>query len=161
MPSSSSAQSIPKDSTPRILDFFILSSVPSEKVSFVPIVASITFLPAATFGAPHTTCSSSGAPVFTFVTCRWSESGCSTHSTTSATTTPAKPPGISSTCSQASTSRPIAVRICSNSSGERLKSTYSFNQLYETVILYHFYILYSKENHFLKSESTNALLSNI
>ena len=63
IPSSSSAQIIPNDSTPRILDFLILKSPGST----APSLANRTFCPAATFGAPQTTVRSSPVPSFTLV----------------------------------------------------------------------------------------------
>ena len=78
IPSSSSAQIIPKDSTPLIFDFLILKSPGST----VPIWAKSTFWPAATFGAPQTTVRGSPSPVDTFVMWRWSESGWFSHSST-------------------------------------------------------------------------------
>ena len=105
MPSSSSAQIIPIDSTPRILDFLILKSPGST----VPIWANRTFCPAATLGAPQTTVRGSPLPASTLVMCRWSLSGWGSHSSTLATTTPASPPGISSLSSTESTSIPMSV----------------------------------------------------
>ena len=115
IPSSSSAQIIPKDSTPRIFDFLILKSPGST----VPICAKSTFCPAATLGAPQTTVRSSSPPASTFVMWRWSESGCASHSTTLATTTPASPPGISSCSSRLSTSIPIEVIASATCAGVR------------------------------------------
>ena len=114
MPSSSSAQIMPKDSTPRIFDFFILKS-PGRTV---PMRAKRTFCPAATLGAPQTTVRGSGVPSLTVVICRWSESGCSTQVRTSATTTPASPPGISSWVSTLSTSIPMEVIASATSCAE-------------------------------------------
>ena len=131
IPSSSCAQIIPNDSTPRILDFLILKS-PGRTV---PIVAKSTFWPAATLGAPQTTVRSSPVPASTFVIWRWSESGCSTHSTTFATTTPARPPGISSCSSKESTSMPMEVIASATWAGVSSHSRYSLSQLYESFIV--------------------------
>ena len=125
MPSSSSAQIIPNDSTPRILDFLILKSPGST----VPSWAKRTFWPAATLGAPQTTVSGSPAPAFTVVMWRWSESGCASQVNTSATTTPASPPGICSCSSTPSTSMPIAVIASATSCGVRSHFKYSLSQL--------------------------------
>ena len=130
MPSSSSAQIMPKDSTPRILDFLILKSPGST----VPIRANRTFCPAATFGAPQTTVTGSGEPSSTVVMCRWSESGWSTQVRTFATTTPARPPGISSSVSILSTSIPMDVIASATSCGVRPACKYSLSQLYESFI---------------------------
>ena len=125
MPSSSSAQIIPKDSTPRILDFLILKS-PGRTV---PIRANRTFWPAATLGAPQITGTGSGEPSSTVVTCRWSESGCGSQVSTRATTTPASPPGICSCSSTPSTSIPIEVIASATSCGVRSHFKYSLSQL--------------------------------
>ena len=115
MPSSSSAHIIPSDSTPRILDFLILKS-PGRTV---PMRAKRTFCPAATLGAPQTTVSGSGLPSSTLVIWRWSLSGWGSHSSTFATTTPARPPGISSLSSTPSTSMPIEVIASATWAGVR------------------------------------------
>ena len=125
MPSSSSAQIMPKDSTPRILLFLILKSPGST----VPMRAKRTFWPAATFGAPQTTVTGSGEPSLTVVMCRWSESGWGMQVSTSATTTPASPPGISSWNSTLSTSMPIEVIASATCSAVRSHSRYSLSQL--------------------------------
>ena len=53
-PSSSSAQIIPMDSAPRILLFLMVKDSPDEGYRVVPTVATNTFCPAATLGAPQT-----------------------------------------------------------------------------------------------------------
>ena len=95
---------MPKLSTPRSLPF--LMAKPSGPGIVAPIFASGAFTPTRTFGAPQTTCNVS-VPSKTLHTCRWSESGCMTHSVTSPTTK-----WLSSTvpvCSMASTSTPEKV----------------------------------------------------
>ena len=80
-PNSAIEQSIPLDSTPLIFPAFILKSPGSS----APTKATITFKPFLTFGAPQTICKTS-FPTFTLHTCKWSESGCISHSITSPTT---------------------------------------------------------------------------
>ena len=82
--------------------------------------AKSTFCPAATFGAPQTTWTGSGEPSLTVVMWRWSESGCASQVSTSATTTPASPPGICSVVSTPSTSMPMEVIASATSSAVRL-----------------------------------------
>ena len=77
IPSSNIEQSIPLDSWPLITPFFI-----SPPGSLAPGSATITLSPFLTFGAPHTI-SKTSFPIFTLHTCKWSESGCSSHSITS------------------------------------------------------------------------------
>jgi len=48
--------SIPQDSTPRSLDFFILKVVPSASWIEAPVLAKATFSPLRQLVAPHTTC---------------------------------------------------------------------------------------------------------
>ncbi len=74
-------------------------------------------MPATQFGAPHTICKGSSAPIFTVVTCNLSASGCFSQLTTSPTTTPCKPPLTPSTFSTPSISSPVSVRITSNFCG--------------------------------------------
>ena len=76
-PSSAIEHNIPLDSTPR---FMLLLIVPPG--SFAPGSATITFKPFLTFGAPQTICKTS-SPTLTLHTCKWSESGCISHSKTS------------------------------------------------------------------------------
>ena len=57
------------------MPFFIL--IPSG--SSAPTCARITFIPFLAFGAPHTI-SSTSLPISTLHRCRWSESGCGSHS---------------------------------------------------------------------------------
>ena len=76
-PSSNIEQSIPFDSCPLITPFFIVLSG-----SLAPGSATITFSPFLTFGAPQTI-SKTSFPIFTLHTCKWSESGCFSHSITS------------------------------------------------------------------------------
>ena len=52
----------------------------------------------------------------TVVICRWSESGCSTHVSTSPVTNPARPPRIVCTSSTVPTSKPMEVRCLATSS---------------------------------------------
>ena len=115
-PSSSSAQIIPIDSAPRILLFLMVKASPDEGYNVVPTVATKTFCPAATFGAPQTICTGSPSPRFTFVIDKRSASGCFAHSITCPTTTPFNPPGIFSTLSTPSTSSPVLVRVAATRS---------------------------------------------
>jgi len=77
-PNSAIEHSIPLDSSPRIFPAFIV--IPPGK--FAPGNATITFSPFLTFGAPHIICSIC-SPTFTLHMCKWSESGCASHSSTS------------------------------------------------------------------------------
>ena len=77
IPISERAQSIPFDSCPLITPAFIDFSGSSA-----PGRATITLSPFLTFGAPHTICVVL-LPIFTWQTCKWSESGCILHSNTS------------------------------------------------------------------------------
>ena len=65
------------------------------------MVATGTFIPARTFGAPHTICKGSPEPIFTVVTRKRSASGCCTTVKTSPITTPVNglAAGISSSTS--------------------------------------------------------------
>ncbi len=63
-PSSRAEQSMPFEIAPRIFRFSSLS----PPGSVLPAGANGYFLPAVTFGAPHTTSSSSPVPASTFVT---------------------------------------------------------------------------------------------
>ena len=76
-PSSAIEHSIPFDSSPLITPFFIILSG-----NTAPSNATITFIPFLAFGAPHTM-SKISLPIFTLHKCKWSESGCSLHSTIS------------------------------------------------------------------------------
>ncbi|MPM83301.1 hypothetical protein SDC9_130365 [bioreactor metagenome] len=134
IPSSSSAQIIPILSSPRIFDLFIFNTSPPAKVRVVPTVATSTFWPAATLGAPQTMLKSSPLPTSTFVRLSLSAPGCLAHSTTSPVNTPASPPGICSVVSTDSTSRPIEVRISSICDTGISVCKYLFNQLYEIFI---------------------------
>ncbi len=101
-PSSRSEQIIPRDSTPRSLAF--LMTRPPGMV--VPMVATGTFCPLATLGAPQTIWASSGPPTSTLHTERWSLSGWGAQSTTWPTTMGAM---ASKGSRMASTSRPCMV----------------------------------------------------
>ena len=91
-PSSSIEQSIPFDSCPLTIPFFITLGLSSFSImppaltvtpgSTAPSNATITFSPLRTFGAPHTIFKIS-FPTSTLHTCKWSESGCISHSLTS------------------------------------------------------------------------------
>ena len=132
-PISSSAQIIPRLSTPLSLLFLITKeSSPSYKTQ--PKSATITFCPAATLAAPHTICCGSPLPRSTVVMCKWSEFGCSSQVSTLPTNSPFSPPRIVSTSSTLPTSNPVDVSAVANSSGVRSKSTYSFSHLYEMFI---------------------------
>ena len=77
-PSSRREQHMPALATPRSFDFLILKSPGST----APTVATGSLIPALMFGAPHTICTGSPAPVFTMTTCIWSESGCGSQVST-------------------------------------------------------------------------------
>ncbi len=75
-PNSSREQHIPLDSTPRMTPFLI-----SPPGSLAPTLATITFKPTLALGAPQTICSTPYfGPKSTFKTCKWSLSGCFSHS---------------------------------------------------------------------------------
>ena len=107
------------DSAPRILLFLIVKDSPPDGKRVVPTVATNTFCPASTFGAPHTICTGSPSPRFTVVMRKRSASGCFSQVNTSPTTTPLRPPGMVSTLSIPSTSKPIAVNTSPICSGVR------------------------------------------
>ena len=132
---------------PRRRDFFITNSL-SPSYSLQPRVATITFWPAATLGAPHTICDGSPLPMFTVHTCMWSLSGCGSHVSTSPTTSPASPPFIACISSTEPTSRPIEVSASAVSCGVRLKSTYSLSHLYDMFIVPGFNISRANLQHF-------------
>ena len=133
-PISSSAQIMPHDSTPRSFDFLMTNSL-SPSYSTQPRSATITFWPAATLGAPQTIWEGVSWPRSTVVTCKWSELGCGSQVSTLPTKRPLSPPLMLCTSSNAPTSRPEEVRAAQVSSGERLKSTYSFSHFREIFIL--------------------------
>ena len=99
---SEAPHSMPCDSIPRSLPFLILKSPGST----APMVATGAFMPARTFGAPHTICRGSPEPILTVVTRKRSASGCCSTVRTSPTTTPVK--GLAAGASS-STSRPNMV----------------------------------------------------
>ncbi len=117
-PSSSSAQIIPSEISPRILVRWRVISF-SPKQSVVPMVATATFWPAATLGAPHTIFSGVPVPVSTVVRLRWSELGCFSQVRTSPMTTPFRPPLTDWNSSIPSTSRPQSVKYSATLSGSR------------------------------------------
>ena len=92
-------------------------------------MATNTFCPAATFGAPHTMFNNSEAPTLTLVILNLSASGCFSFSTTSPITIPFKPPFTLSKDSMPSTSNPEEVRYSSTCSGVKSISIKVFNQL--------------------------------
>ena len=133
-PSSSSAQIIPWLSSPRIFPFLILKPTPSSSYKVVPIVATGTFWPAATLGAPQTICTGSPVPKSTVVIFNRSAFGCWTHVNTSPTKMPSKLPLIDSFVSIPSTSKPRSVNnsLVLFSSQSTCKNC--FNQLYDIFI---------------------------
>jgi len=98
---------MPCETMPRSLAFLIFRSSGMR----APTVASGAFIPAQTLGAPQTICKGPSSPAATWHTCNLSASGCASTDSTSATTTPLKPPATGST---ESTSRP-AIVSCSAS----------------------------------------------
>ncbi len=108
-PISSSAHSIPLLSTPRIFAFLMVKASPFIGWMVVPGKATITFCPAATFGAPQTIGKISPEPVFTVVTFSLSASGCFSQVITSPATNPSNPPFTLSNAYTPSTSKPISV----------------------------------------------------
>ena len=93
------------------------------------MVATNTFCPASTFGAPHTIFNNSGPPKFTFVILNLSASGCFSFSITSPITIPFKPPLIVSKASIPSTSKPEDVKYSSICCGVKSIFMRVFNQL--------------------------------
>ena len=124
---------MPSDSCPLILDFLMTNSL-SPSYSTVPIVATTTFCPAATFGAPHTIGVSRPSPKSTVVICKWSESGWASQVFTSPITKPFSPPFMDSICSYPATSSPILVSIWQISSTSKSIFRYSFSQFKEIFI---------------------------
>ncbi len=108
-PNSSSAQIIPWLSSPLIFPFFILKLSPLSSYRIVPIVATGTFWPTATFGAPQTICKGCPDPKSTVVIFNLSAFGCCIQVNTLPTTMPFKLPLIDSLVSIPSTSKPKSV----------------------------------------------------
>ena len=127
-PISSSAQIMPSETTPLSFDFLMVKDS-SPLYSTVPMVATMTFCPWATLGAPQTIFNGVSPPTFTVVTCRWSESGCGSQVSTSPTTRPFSPPLMVSYSSKPSTSKPQSVKYLPASSALRSHFTYCFSQL--------------------------------
>ena len=118
--SSFSEQHMPKLSTPRSLPFLIFSGLPflSRNSGIgAPILAKAVLMPWRMFGAPQTTWKVS-LPSVTLQTCRWSEFGCGSHSSTSATTMRSES-GSPPTVSTVSTWRPARVSFSASSFGSR------------------------------------------
>ena len=134
-PNSSSAHIIPWLSSPRILPFFIFEGFPSSSYSTVPIVATGTFCPLATFGAPQTICTTSPFPMSTLVTFKRSAFGCWSHSKTCPTTIPFNPPITDSKASIPSISSPKSVNKFPVFLASQSTLINCFNQLYEIFML--------------------------
>src|SRR6218665_920262 len=134
MPISSSAQIIPSESSPRILDDLIVKGSPSRGESVAPGKATITFCPAATLAAPHTT-GMVLSPTLTVVSESLSALGCLPHVMTSPIAKPLSPPGADSRVSVLSTSRPASVRTEASASADSGREIYCDNQLYEIFIV--------------------------
>ena len=131
-PSSSSAQIIPWLSCPRIFPFLISNAFPSLSNNLVPIVATGTFCPTATLGAPHTICTGAlPSPKSTVVIFNLSASGCFSQVSTWPTTTPCNPPFKLSKVSTPSTSKPKSVSMSAISSDFKSVLMNCFNQLYD------------------------------
>jgi hypothetical protein len=124
-PSSRAEHSMPLLSTPRSLAR--LMSMPGR---CAPTVAQGTFMPAATFGAPHTICSGS-PPAFTLHTRNRSASGCGATESTWATTTPSN---TAAAAFSSSTSRPAIVSRCDKACVSMDGSTNSRNHFSENFI---------------------------
>ena len=132
-PSSSSAQIIPKETSPRIFPFLMLTGARPEpsragSISVVPTVATGTVWPAATFGAPQTIWTGSPSPRSTSQTRSRSAFGCGRTSLTWPTTTPSRSGAVDAT---PSTSRPAIVKRSASASGESPWATYSASQFVE------------------------------
>lgn len=95
----------------------------------------MTFCPAATLGAPQTICMGSPFPRSTVQTCMWSELGCGRHVWMWPTMSPWSPPLMDCISSTHPTSSPIDVSASATCCAVRLKSTYSFSQLYDIFIV--------------------------
>ena len=129
---------MPSDTSPRILPFWIFSGSEAPVGCKVePTVATATFWPTATLGAPHTMARGASDPMETVVNRSRSALGCCTTVSTSPTTTPRSPPGMRSTSSTVSISSPEDVSISATSAGVgkgvRFGSS-SFSQAYERVM---------------------------
>ena len=134
IPISSSAQIIPSLASPRIFDLAITKgSFPFMLIS-VPTVATITFCPAATFGAPQTICKGSACPMLTVVTLKRSALGCCSQVSTSPITNPFKPPGKLCHSSMCSTSKPLTDKRSAISFASTFVGRISRNQLIEIFI---------------------------
>ena len=92
-PISSSAQIIPCDTSPRILESLILKASPAVGYTVVPSTATTTFCPVATLVAPQTICRASPLPTSTVVIFNRSALGCCTQVSTWPINKPSKPPG--------------------------------------------------------------------
>ncbi len=120
-PSSRAEQSIPRLSTPRIVATLISNGRSGDSPgSRAPTTASGAFMPAATLGAPHTTCNGSPLPTATRHTVSLSAFGWRSMASTSPTTTPEKPGATGRT---SSTSSPDIVSRCASSSVVNAGST--------------------------------------
>ena len=122
---------MPKDSTPRSLDFFILKSPGNT----APQRAAGIFRPIRTLLAPQTICRASSVPTLTWHTRRRSASGCCCRAMTSPMTTPLN-------CAAAGSTEPIsrpAIVNCSTSSSVFIAgSTYDLNQAKLICMIYMF-----------------------
>src|SRR5690606_39375897 len=133
-PNSSSAQIIPWLSSPRIFPFLMVHASPSGVYRVVPIVATGTFWPTATLGAPHTICKGTLSPTETVVNFNLSALGCFTQVKTSPTTIPSSPPLTDWKPSIPSTSSPKSVNSSPVCSGVQSVFINCFSQLYEIFI---------------------------
>ncbi len=115
-PSSIAEQSIPCDSTPRIL----VRSMRRPPVSTEPTSATGTSCPTAMLSAPHTTCSGSPEPTSTLVSHSLSAFGCRSTERSRPTTTSVQ---SAPETSIALTSRPRIVSSSASACGARSKVT--------------------------------------
>ena len=110
------------------------------------MVATGTFCPAATLGAPQTICTISSAPKSTLVTLRRSAFWCCSQESTCPTTIPFKPPGTEEKGVMPSISRPKSVRsspVCLASQSVLMNC---LSQLYEIFIMRFTYISIKDNN---------------
>ncbi len=100
----------------------------------VPIVATATFCPTATLGAPQTICVGFPSPKSTVVRLSLSAFGCFIQVKTSPTTSPLNPPLMLSNASIPSTSNPKSVNNSPVFTASQSVLINCFSQLYEIFI---------------------------
>ena len=118
----------------------MVNSFPSFICNTLPTVATKTFCPLATLGAPQTIGTMLSFPRLTSVIFNRSAFGCCSQEITSPTRTPLKPPLILSKAFDPSTSSPKSVNSSEILSMERSVLINCCNQLYDIFKEYFFLI---------------------